>query len=58
MDNLKAFTVRLPVTVVEQIDSRAAINKRTRNGEIAYLLEQAIDDSVARDLKVLTRPGS
>lgn len=55
MDKIKAFTVRLPHAVVDQIDARAAINKRNRNGEIAYLLEQAIDNSVDRDLQVLKR---
>ena len=51
--DLKAFTVRLPPTLVEQIDVRARLAHRTRNAEVIVLLENAIDGAVARDLEVI-----
>lgn len=54
---LKAFTVRLPETLIEQLDARAGVNRRKRNQEIQYLLEQAIDTSVASDLEVIQKMG-
>jgi predicted transcriptional regulator len=54
-DDLKAFTVRVPRELVDQIDARAKFNHRKRNGEINVLLEMAIDASVKSDLQVLKR---
>lgn len=51
-NDLKVFTVRLPQSLVEQIDQRAGFHKRKRNGEITVLLEMAIDLAVARDQQV------
>ena len=55
MDELVAFTVRIPRMLCDQIEDRRRLNRRSRNAEIAFLLEQAIDGSVASDLKVLQR---
>jgi len=57
MDDLKAFTIRLPKRLVDQIDARAKLNRRARNGEIGVLLESAIDANVESDLEVLKRNG-
>lgn len=55
MEDLKAFTVRLPRQLVDQIDARAKINRRKRNPEILVLLEKAIDADVQSDLKILQK---
>jgi predicted transcriptional regulator len=52
----KAFTVRLPKDLVDQIDARALVNKRRRNAEIHWLLERAIDKSVKTDLDLFSKP--
>jgi hypothetical protein len=54
-NGLAAFSVRLPTELVQQIDSRRVLSRRTRNAEIQVLLEQAIDLNVARDLKLLNK---
>lgn len=53
---VKAFTVRLPVELHEQIVARAAVNRRYKNDEIVHILETAIDDQVKRDL-MLAKSG-
>ena len=53
MIELRAFTVRLPRDLVDQIDSRAAVSRRSRNAELLVLLESAIDASVTSDLQVI-----
>lgn len=55
MDDLKAFTIRVPRELVDQIDARAKLNKRKRNAEINVLLETAIDRMVNSDLQVLKK---
>lgn len=57
-DDLDAFTIRIPRELKAQIDARAAINHRKRNGEITALLEKAIDDAVAADRALLSGSGS
>lgn len=52
-DDLKAFTIRVPRELVDQIDARAKLNRRKRNAEINVLLEDAIDATVNSDLRVL-----
>lgn len=47
------FSIRIPTSLAQQIDSRAAVSRRTRNAEIICLLEQAIDINVMRDKKLL-----
>lgn len=47
------FTIRLPVELATQVEKRATINRRSRNGEIVVLIEKAIDAAVLEDLKVL-----
>lgn len=47
------FSVRLPTALVKMLDQRAALNRRSRNGEVEILLEQAIDLHVMRDKKLL-----
>lgn len=49
--NTKAFTVRLPEALNEQIEARAAVNRRFKNDEIIHILETAIDNQVSSDLK-------
>ena len=50
MKKMKAFTIRIPSDLHDQIEARAAINRRTKNAEIIHILETAIDEQVARDL--------
>lgn len=57
MDDLKAFTIRVPRDLVDQIDARAKLNRRKRNAEINVLLEAAIDTSVDSDLQVIKKTG-
>lgn len=58
MDDLKAFTIRVPRDLVDQIDARAKMNRRKRNAEINVLLEDAIDRSVDSDLRVIKTTAS
>lgn len=53
MDDLRAFTIRIPASLAEQVEARAKISRRTRNAEINLLLERGIDVAVAADLKLL-----
>ena len=55
MQEMKAFTIRVPAVLVDQIDARAQINDRTRNSEINSMLKLAIDRSVASDIQVLKK---
>ncbi|MCG7628993.1 hypothetical protein MHM88_14370 [Epibacterium sp. MM17-32] len=55
MEDLKAFTIRVPARLVDQIDARAKLNRRKRNGEINVLLETAIDAGVQSDLNVVKK---
>jgi hypothetical protein len=48
-EDLTAFTIQIPTELSEQIEARARINRRNRNGEINVLLEYAIDTQTARD---------
>lgn len=50
MKKMKAFTIRIPTDLHDQIEARAAVNRRTKNAEIIHILETAIDEHVARDL--------
>ena len=52
-DNVKAFTIRLPMPLYEQVSARAKLNRRRLNAEITVLVEKAIDDGVRGDLQVL-----
>lgn len=52
-NGVRAFSTRLPVELVDQIDARRKITKRTRNAEIEVLLTQAIDMNVQRDRQLL-----
>ena len=51
MKQLKAFTVRIPQDLHDQIEARSEISRRTKNAEIIHLLETAIDQQVSTDLK-------
>lgn len=53
LEDREAFTVRLPTKLHEQIKMRARVNRRNKNSEIIHLLEQAIDQSVSSDRKLL-----
>lgn len=50
MKRMKAFTIRIPSDLHDQIEARAVISRRTKNAEIIHILETAIDDQVRRDL--------
>jgi predicted DNA-binding protein len=52
MKKMKAFTIRIPQDLHDQIEARAVINRRTKNAEIIHILETAIDEQVARDLSL------
>lgn len=52
MKKLKAFTIRIPADLHDQIEARAIINRRVKNAEIIHILETAIDEQVARDLSL------
>lgn len=52
MKKMKAFTIRIPSDLHDQIEARAAISRRTKNAEIIHILETAIDEQVSRDLTV------
>lgn len=43
----KSFTIRLPIELVDQIDTRCEFNLRSRTKEIHALLVFAIDNLVA-----------
>lgn len=45
----RAFTVRLPETLVEQIEQRARFTKRSRTAEVEHLLEWAIDEIIRKE---------
>jgi len=49
----KRFTIRLPEDLVEQIDHRAHLHRRTRTEEITYMITRMLDDQVKRDLTTL-----
>lgn len=49
----RAFTIRIPSSLADQIETRASLNRRSRNREIEWLLESAIETSTKRDLKTL-----
>lgn len=49
----KTFSLRIPHSLAAQIDARATLNRRNRNAEIQYMLEQYIDLAVAKDEKLL-----
>lgn len=52
-NGFRAFSVRLPQPLADQIDARCAVTRRTRNAEIQLLLEQALDAAVMHDRKML-----
>lgn len=53
--HLRQITVRMPHSVYRQIEDRAKTNRRTRNGEIVILLEEAIDRKVSNDISINSR---
>jgi metal-responsive CopG/Arc/MetJ family transcriptional regulator len=44
-----AFSVRIPIELLDQIDARRKVSKRSRNKEIEMLLERQIEAEVERD---------
>lgn len=54
----RAFTIRIPSNLADQIETRAALNRRSRNREIEWLLESAIEVATQRDLKTLEEMGA
>lgn len=51
----KLFSIRIPRQLLNQIEQRASVNRRSRNSEILCLLEHAIDQGVVNDLGILKR---
>lgn len=47
------FSIRAPKDLIDQIEARAKINRRSRNGEIIHILEQAIERSVEQTLAAM-----
>lgn len=47
MDDEKRITVRLPLELHERLAERAKRDRRSVNGEIVYLLEDALTDRPA-----------
>lgn len=58
MREMKAFTLRIPTDLADQIQARALVNHRDRNKEIHALLEYAIDSSVSSDLEILKKSSN
>lgn len=56
-DNIVGFTIRIPRSLRDQIDSRAALSHRTRNAQINMMLEGSIDESVRKDLEAIRNSG-
>lgn len=52
MKPLKAFTIRIPQDLHDQIEARAVVSRRTKNAEIIHIIETAIDTQVNTDLKL------
>lgn len=49
----KAFTIRLPRNILQQIDERTKFSHRSRNAEILVLIERALDipaDTAAKQM--------
>lgn len=44
MKKLKAFTIRIPTDLHDQIEARAVVSRRTKNAEIIHILETAISE--------------
>lgn len=55
MSKLHATSIRLPVPLLEQIEQRRRYSKRSLNQEITYLLERAIDRSVADTMAAMPK---
>lgn len=51
-NDMQTFSVRLPRSLVAQVDQRAALARRSRNAEIQVLVETAIDLHVLKDKKL------
>ena len=49
------FSVRFDKTLVAQVDARRKLSKRSRNAEIEYLVERAIEAEVERDQEIVRR---
>jgi hypothetical protein len=49
------FSVRFDNALVNQIDARRKLSKRSRNAEVEYLVEKAIEAEVERDREIVRR---
>ena len=54
-EETSALTIRIPKSLDDQIKMRARLQKRSRNAEIIFMLEEMIDRSVGRDLEIIKR---
>lgn len=54
MANQKTFTLRVPEDLHHQILQRTLYSRRSRNSEIVYLLERALDTLNEQDEAAIT----
>jgi hypothetical protein len=54
MAKSKVFSIRMPDELSKTIAQRAAVHRRSRNGEIIYMLESFIADGIQSDLDAIT----
>lgn len=51
-DPFNTFSIRLPQSLVDQLEARTLVTKRSRNKEIHFLLAHAIDVDVQKDIEL------
>lgn len=52
-EDLVQFSIRLPASLLNQVESRMKASKRSRNKEIQFLIERQLDAEVARDKEIM-----
>ena len=52
---MASLSVRIPDELMAQISLRARLHRRSKNSEIVYLLERAIQSSVNQDQDLLEK---
>ena len=51
-NELTTFSIRIPKSICDQIDFRKQFSRRSRNGEVTFLLQTALDVLIARDKRL------
>lgn len=54
---LKSFSVRMPEQLVQMIENRARLHRRSRNAEILVLLEKTLLQVMENDLEAIRAHG-